>query len=535
MLIYLMYNEESHSVDYVRALAELRKKHLNATVVFILADEIPQDFQDRLEKAEVQTLSLKDFDFDKINTPDAILAFMPSKLRHNTHLHFLSALLKSRISELWEWQNGAWIVTRNGKLLLRVLRRISKEIFFRLIHEVGNSKRIPFQAIMLFAKLTRSLRPKPKIAKPKIGIMVGSMALGGAQVVVEMQAKRLLEKGYDVALITGDNQVDSLHLQRCKNLSGHVVHLTLGQSFLFDWLACRKLIKKHKFDVIISHLIELHYISTPLFYMCGVKYLINYEHSMSARHKGWLENRHNLSRLKWSYRLAFRSVMLTETARQEIISDTGFDEGKFTVIPNGIEQPQIDLENNPSIRREILGSKAGPVLTVASRLASQKNLPLFIEAIRLLKLHYPDVVGAIFGDGPEGDALLETVAREGLADSVKFMGVKTNVHEYLANSDICILTSRQEGQPIVILEAMALGIPVVSTDVGGISQLISNEREGMLVPSDDAQALCKACRRILDSTDFRDQLTAAAHEKFQNHFSAEKNAEALVRILDEMA
>lgn len=535
MDIYLMYNEESYSVDYIKALEELRKKNPNATVIFILADEIPQDFQNRLEESEIQTLSLKNFDFDKVNTADAILAFMPSKLPTNTHFRFLLSILSNRISELWEWQNDSWIVTRNGKLVQRVLLRMSKELVFRVMDEVGKRNLFPFRAIIRIATLIRLLRPMKKKAKPKIGIMIGSMTLGGAQVVIEMQMKGLIERGYDVTLITTDNQVDSLHLLRCQNLSGHIVYFTLLQSFLLDWFACRKLVKKHKFDVIITHLIDLHYLSTPLFYICGVKWLINYEHNTSARHWGWLEDRQKLLRLKWSYRLAFRTVMLMESARREIVFDTGIDEGKFLVIPNGIEPPQIDHDENPSIRQEILGSKAGPVLTVASRLADQKNLPLFVEVIGLLKPHYPGIVGAIFGDGPEREALQELVGREGLDDCVKFMGLKTNVLEYLVHSDICILTSRQEGQPIVFLEAMALGVPIVSTDVGGISQLITNEQEGMLVPSGDAQALCQACRRILDSSDFRDQLTAAAYDKFQSQFSAEKNVAALERILDEMA
>ena len=158
---------------------------------------------------------------------------------------------------------------------------------------------------------------------------------------------------------------------------------------------------------------------------------------------------------------------------------------------------------------------AGPVtLLSVGRLRPPKDFMTLLRAIE------PGSVRVrIVGDGPERAALEAEVARLGLERTVELLGMRGDVGELLAAADVFVLASDSEGLPMSVLEAMAAGLPVVASAVGGVPELVREGETGMLVPPRDSAALAGAIRRLVEDPALRDRLGAAGRQRVEREFS----------------
>jgi glycosyltransferase involved in cell wall biosynthesis len=174
---------------------------------------------------------------------------------------------------------------------------------------------------------------------------------------------------------------------------------------------------------------------------------------------------------------------------------------RIRVIYNG-----IDIER---FHPETAGEAVGPIVTIG-RLVDQKNHDLFLRAAAMLSRDVPDARFTIVGDGPLR-ATLEAQARAlGLADRVSFTGERGDVEAILRTASLFWLTSRWEGMPNVVLEAMASGVPVVATDVGGARELVRDGIDGFVVGPNDAAAFVRHSRAMLGDAGRRCACATAA-------------------------
>ncbi|AUG80362.1 glycosyltransferase [Kitasatospora sp. MMS16-BH015] len=154
-------------------------------------------------------------------------------------------------------------------------------------------------------------------------------------------------------------------------------------------------------------------------------------------------------------------------------------------------------------RAKLLGGRTDrPVVLAIGRLVAQKSFGLLLDAARGFG---PDAAVLIAGDGPEADDLRERIAAESLP--VELLGYRTDVPDLLAAADVVALSSRWEARSLVVQEAMRAGVPVVSTAVGGVPELVGDA--AVLVPYGDAEALGAAVRELLESEERRTALAAA--------------------------
>ena len=139
----------------------------------------------------------------------------------------------------------------------------------------------------------------------------------------------------------------------------------------------------------------------------------------------------------------------------------------------------------------------------AGRLTAQKNFPLLINAFHAISNKYPDYTLEIYGDGELKTQLCELVNDLGLNEKVKFLGFVSNIKEYLQSASLFVLSSNFEGMPNGLMDAMALGVPVISTDcpAGGSKNLIKDGENGFLVPVGDVEHLSKSIDLILSDND----------------------------------
>ena len=182
---------------------------------------------------------------------------------------------------------------------------------------------------------------------------------------------------------------------------------------------------------------------------------------------------------------------------------------KVGIVANGIDGAGLRARAEaglPAVRTEraqfasaggAVGSASAPLLVAAGRLARQKGFDLLLEALPAVLAVHPGVLLWIAGDGPEGPALSAQRDRLGLQGCVRFLGERDDLAAVFAAADGFVLPSRSEGSPYVLLEAMALGVPVVAAAVGGVSGMLGSAAQAALVAPGDSGALAGAILRLL--------------------------------------
>jgi glycosyltransferase involved in cell wall biosynthesis len=198
-------------------------------------------------------------------------------------------------------------------------------------------------------------------------------------------------------------------------------------------------------------------------------------------------------------------VLCPSAYLREISLGWGLDSARVSVLPN----PAPALPDLPTrdAQRAALGLER-PLLAFAGRLTAQKELGLALEALATVD----DVRLAILGDGPERQALERRAHELGLNGRVRFLGggARDDVLRLFRAADAAILPSAWENFPHTVVEALAVGTPVVATAVGGVPEVVHDGENGLLVPPGDSDALAAAIRRLAGESELRERLSAAA-------------------------
>jgi glycosyltransferase involved in cell wall biosynthesis len=188
------------------------------------------------------------------------------------------------------------------------------------------------------------------------------------------------------------------------------------------------------------------------------------------------------------------------------------------VIPN-----MVDLDIDLSALPLSSGRTGAAACTIAliGRLSPQKSIDTFLVACRQVLMRFPDVRCLIHGDGPERKRLEELCTHLNIADRVRFAGAfsKVELSEVMATLDIFVLSSIYEGLPVSILEAMAYAKPVVSTQVGGVVEVVDDGVTGLLVPAQDPARLAEAICRLIGDPCLRHRMGEAGRKRYEAHFT----------------
>jgi glycosyltransferase involved in cell wall biosynthesis len=199
-------------------------------------------------------------------------------------------------------------------------------------------------------------------------------------------------------------------------------------------------------------------------------------------------------------------VCVSEKTRQEGVAARACDPRRSVVIHNAVDVHAFAHAPRRDRTAEVVG---------VGRFAYPKDFATLLEALRLVEA--PCRVRLV-GDGPELDAVASALDRMGLSRRVQLLGARADVPDLLASSDIFVLSSRSEGFPVSVLEAMAAGLPVVATDVGGVAEAVEEGETGFLVPAGDSEALARGLERLLVDGELRHRLGAAGRARARSHF-----------------
>lgn len=195
---------------------------------------------------------------------------------------------------------------------------------------------------------------------------------------------------------------------------------------------------------------------------------------------------------------------------------------KARLIRNGVPPIPHERLRDPAAVRTELGAVGRPLVVAVSRLHRQKGISYLLQAVRLVRIENPAVRLVVAGGGPLGDRLGAELKALRLKDNATLLGERKDALDILATADLFVLPSLWEGLPYVLVEAAALGKPIVATDIDGVREVIRSGATGMLVPSRDPGALAASILFLLKDKTFADRLGEAARAEIPPGFSVER-------------
>ena len=352
--------------------------------------------------------------------------------------------------------------------------------------------------------------------------VTNSLSSGGAERVVSIIASGMAEKGYDVHLILYKRVKNEypisdkvrLHLLPKGNGENKIKYYT--QKFII----MRKMIYEIRPDVIIPFLPDQvnHFFLASRF--------INIPFIYTVRNNPFLYPESKNMRFVGKLVAVLSTGIFLQTAEQAKFFPK-FTRKKIFVVPNPVSN--VLIECNYQKRESIVE------IATFGRLSAQKNQRLLIRAFAMVYKTNKSIKLTLYGSGEEENNLKVLVKELGLEDAVTFRGRVSNVTDALMSTDLFVLSSQYEGMPNALMEAMAVGLPCISTDCPtGPKDLIQNKENGILIKSNDVSALANAINYCLENPLFCQEAGRVAKQKVKDEFQVEIVLDKFVREINQI-
>ena len=231
-----------------------------------------------------------------------------------------------------------------------------------------------------------------------------------------------------------------------------------------------------------------------------------------------------------------KTIAISKPVYENLEDAFGRKEKDLRLVPNGVETDKFSVEYTPEEKKDIrkkYGLGGGPAVGIISRLSEEKGHEVLIDAFREVSVRFPGAQLLIIGEGRLEAGLRKRAGERGLGNSVRFFGNTLNAREFLAIMDVFARPGLQEGFGLAIAEAMLMGVPVVSTGVGGFREMLDDGELGVLVDPCDAAALAGAICRLLGDKALAGRVAAAAKRYAAEKFSAERMARQTFEVYKE--
>jgi glycosyltransferase involved in cell wall biosynthesis len=346
----------------------------------------------------------------------------------------------------------------------------------------------------------------------RVVLVADSLDVGGAERHLVGLGAGLAQAGHDVTIATSTGG----SLVRIAEESGLTVRPLLSMlvkrrfSPAFAWQLAR-LLSRERVDLVHAHMYASAIASTVACLATATPLLVT-EHSeaswrgRAARH---------LNRL--AYARARRLIAVSRGIAERLTIIDRVDPERITVIPNAAPRFGDGTQHAPhACRIRTVDDEA--VVGVVARLQPEKGVDDFLRAAEVVGAKLPHVRFVVVGDGPAGAELTALAHDLGLNTRVHFLGFRTDAPEIVRDLDVLVVPSRSEGTPLVVLEAMSAGVPIVANRVGGIPEQIRDRLEGILVPPERPELLARGVLTLLQDPLLAHKLGQAGQARARTAF-----------------
>ncbi|MEX2317849.1 MAG: glycosyltransferase [Pirellulales bacterium] len=351
---------------------------------------------------------------------------------------------------------------------------------------------------------------------PTICQLVHGLPVGGAEVLIDRIVRRLCSRyRFIVACLDEVGQLGEILVQD----GVRVVHLERRPGF--DWKCVRRL--RHLLGAEGVQIVHAHQ-CTPLAYALATQLLGRRPPVLLTEHGRFFPDTPSRKRKLFNRlfaRAGDRFVAVGQTVQRALVENEGLASHRIQVVYNGIEWPEEEITSiDRAQMRAKFGVTAEQCLVVqVARLDAIKDHQTALRAIALAAIRDNRIRLFVVGDGPESEKIEREIVKQSLQERVTMLGMRSDVRQLLAAADMFLLSSVSEGIPVTILEAMAAGVPVVATAVGGVPELIRHEEHGLLAPAGDAAGLADALVRLAREPELRARFARNARLRAATDFS----------------
>lgn len=380
------------------------------------------------------------------------------------------------------------------------------------------------------------------ITDKKVSVLhiITKMAVGGAQMNTLISCREISKMGYPSAVLAGPEISPEGTFRDLSEKYGIPVftapHLIRKLSPYHDFKAffeIRDIIDRNRFSIVHTHgskakflgRLAAAYAKTPVKIVQTVHGWSFFD-TMPPLQKAF----YSLLE-RFGYALADSNIVVSP---HDIKKGVNWGIGKpedYQLIRSGVEFETFFAQrgNKLSAKKRLGIAPTIPVVGTVIRLASQKHPEAIVDVAVKVKISYPNVKFLIVGDGPLHRYMKQYISDKNMQENVIMLGSRKDVAEILPAFDVFLLTSRSEGLPRAMLEALAVRIPVVATDVGGIAELINGLKNGFLCSHGDINCLAKGIQKLLDSEDLRLKLLETVDQDLKP-FSADIMVQQLFQL-----
>jgi len=355
--------------------------------------------------------------------------------------------------------------------------------------------------------------------KIKILYLITGLRTGGAEMVLYNLVKELDKNEFEPVVVSIISIAEVG--EKIKRLGVPV--LSLNTQFKYDPLIFFRflsILKKEKPQILHSFLFHSIFLGRIVGKICKIPITISSIHSeyTSGFLRDWI--------LQFTSKLDNVVTVVSQKAKEKLVTARAILPSKTIVIYNGIDLDKFKFRNKEKreeIRKELNLKGSDKVLISVGRLFKAKGYPYLIKAIKSFKTRYPKIILLILGEGKERKKLEKLIKDNNLKQNVFLLGRKEDISNYLNAADVFVLASLWESLPNVILEAMACDLPVVTTNVGGIPEIVENGVSGFLVKPKNPLALTKKIDFVLNlSPRERGEMGKIGRKIVEEKFSLER-------------
>jgi glycosyltransferase involved in cell wall biosynthesis len=358
--------------------------------------------------------------------------------------------------------------------------------------------------------------------KHRVLHIIDSLDLGGAQTALLNFARHLDRDRWEleVACMHGHG----VFWQNFVELGVPISSLSPARWLpLYVWRLAR-LLGSRRFAIVHCRLFGSNWIAKPIAAALGVPVLITHDECNDRLRYD------NPLALWWDRamnRLSDHVCAVSNSTRDFLLQHEGLPEDRVSVVYNGIDCAHFDRSTTPANR-----DASAPLIAGVGRLHEQKDFALFLAVAAEVLRQVPAARFVVAGVGPEETALKQQAAALGIAERVRFAGYVSDPRTIYASADVLLLTSRYEGTPLTVLEAMAMQVPVVASRLDGIAEVIEHGVDGILVTPGVREEFAVRVTELLGDPGARERFGRAAREKVIARFSARAMAAQIEGIYD---